>query len=236
MLLKLEQISKFYNAKAVFKKISFELDAGQILLLTGPNGAGKSTLLRIIAGLTEASNGKVTLNLKKNGLIGYMGQESLMYPDLSALENLTFWTRFYGLSHTAGHIADTLERLDLGSHSNKKAATFSQGMLKRLNLALITLLSPALLLLDEPENSLDSASRAMLLDETTAATANGAAVIWISHSPDKLLPHAHQVAELGPGVNKYSELTCFRPASTWPRPGQNMPVAGNFTETPCMEP
>lgn len=208
MLLQLAEISKVYAAKTVFKGVSFVLDAGQILLLTGPNGSGKSTLLKVICGLTRASSGKIALELGQNENIAFMESQSSMYPELSALENLTFWNRFYGLSCKSKLITDVLQRVNLGPVAHEQAGNFSSGMLKRLDLARVLLLCPALLLLDEPEAGLDSVAQTLLIKEITGAAANGAAVIWVSHAPEKLTSYAQCKAELrARGQNKFSELT-----------------------------
>jgi heme exporter protein A len=210
MLLQLGDISKVFDLKTVFKSVSFILEAGQILLLTGPNGSGKSTLLKIICGLTSASSGKISLELKQNENIAFMGFQSSMYPELSALENLSFWNRFYGLSRKPKRITEVLELVNLGPATHEKAGNLSSGMLKRLDLARALLLCPALLLLDEPEAGLDSVSQELLVKEIAGAAGNGSAVIWVSHAPEKLAPYARFRAELrAHGQNKFSKLTFF---------------------------
>jgi heme exporter protein A len=217
MLLQVDDLSKYYAARPVFKHLSFSLDAGRIMLLSGANGAGKSTLLKIISGLIPASGGKLALRLEKKQTLAYMGQQTSMYPDLSAMENLAFWNSFYGFSDDAERVAAALERVRLGAQARNKAGKFSLGMLKRLELARLILLSPSLLLLDEPESGLDGSAQSLLIKEITAAAAQGAAVVWVSHAPGKLLSYAHMSAELGAaGQNKFSELRFFEPAKKHP--------------------
>lgn len=196
MLLKLDNVAKFYGSRLIFKGISLELARGCTILLVGPNGAGKSTLLKIMAGLLRPAAGKVEYGLKDNEQIGYLGHQTFIYPALSAVENLMFWNRLYSLGKSAAEIKTLLERVELAQFAEERAGAFSRGMAQRLNLARILLISPTLLLLDEPSTGLDTRSRALLDKEIQAAGANGAGIVWISHSLEEDLPKADSVAIL----------------------------------------
>ncbi len=202
MLLQLKNIAKFYGSRLIFKNVALQLDAGQTLLLAGPNGAGKSTLLRIMAGLARPNAGEVLYGkalLGAEAHIGYLGHQTFLYPALSALENLMFWNRMYGFRRSRADLQALLQRVDLARFAEEKAGNFSRGMAQRLNLARILLVSPLLLLLDEPTTGLDVRSRAMLDMEIKAAGQRGAGIVWISHSLDDDLPKADAVALLSAG-------------------------------------
>ena len=189
MLLRLEDVAKFYGERPILKGVSLELDAGQTLLLTGANGAGKTTLLKIMAGLVQPDSGRVILELAAGEQVGYLGHQTCIYPDLSGLENLSFWARMHGLRAEpsdllAEHLAELLERLDLIAFAGEKAGTYSRGMAQRLNLARVLLLKPPLLLLDEPATGLDGRSRQALEREIAEAGKAGAGIVWISHQPE----------------------------------------------------
>lgn len=196
MLLKLENVAKFYGSRLIFKEVSLELGRGETLLLAGPNGAGKSTLLKIMAGLLRPSAGRADCALKDNERLGYLGHQTFIYPALSALENLLFWNRLHALGRSEAEALALLERVELDRFAHERAGSFSRGMAQRLNLARILLLSPALLLLDEPSTGLDARSRAMLDKEIAAAARRGAGLVWISHSLDEDLGKADKVAVL----------------------------------------
>lgn len=196
MLLKLDNTAKFYGSRLVFKEASLELARGETILLAGPNGAGKTTLLKIMAGLVRPSAGKVTYGLQDDEHIGYLGHQTFIYPALSALENLMFWNKLYALGKSEADIGALLQRVELAQFSHERAGSFSRGMAQRLNLARILLISPALLLLDEPSTGLDTRSRGMLDKEIKAAGERGAGIVWISHSLDEDLPKADKVAIL----------------------------------------
>lgn len=196
MLLRLDKVAKFYGSRLVFKEASLELGRGETILLAGSNGAGKTTLLKIMAGLARPSAGTVTYNFKDDEQIGYLGHQTFIYPALTALENLMFWNKLHALGKSEGEALALLERVDLARFSRERAGTFSRGMAQRLNLARILLISPSLLLLDEPSTGLDTRSRAMLDKEIKAAAGRGAGIVWISHSLNEDLPKADKVAIL----------------------------------------
>ncbi|MDR2891807.1 MAG: ABC transporter ATP-binding protein [Deltaproteobacteria bacterium] len=233
MLLRLTDISRFYGQRLIFKGVSLTLEAGSVMLLTGANGAGKSTLLKIMSGLTAPDSGTVELLLSPGAQIGYMGHQTFIYPQLSALENLRFWSRLHGLhgkqekslrqepaqksvqkpaQDLDQKLAWALDQVELTRFAQEKAGVFSRGMAQRLNLARILMLEPQLLLLDEPSTGLDTRSRAMLDREILKAKERGAAVVWISHALTEDLPKADLVAELGPVSKKSTGLAYFGPA------------------------
>lgn len=204
-MLRLENISKLYGERLIFKSVSLELEPGKILLLAGANGAGKSTLLRIMAGLSRPSGGKVSLDMPAGRVaeaqIGYLGHQTFLYPQLSALENLRFWSRLYGLEAQEGlenALNSALDRVELARFAHEPAGNFSRGMAQRLNLARVLLQRPALLLLDEPGTGLDERARKLLKNEILLARERGAGVVWISHSLAEDLPCA-DLAALLPG-------------------------------------
>lgn len=179
-MLKLAGIGKLYGARAVLKNISLEVLPATITLLVGANGAGKTTLLRIMAGLARPSAGRVEHSCE-DGEIGYLGHATFIYPGLTALENLAFWSGMHGRPADRGTLARALARVELEPFAEERAGAFSRGMAQRLNLARILLQSPKLLLLDEPGTGLDARSLAMLHREIAAAKERGAGVVWISH-------------------------------------------------------
>jgi heme exporter protein A len=196
MLLKLEKIAKFYGTRLVIKDVSLSVTSGSITLLAGANGAGKSTLLRIMAGLARPSAGKVLCHAAEDK-IGYLGHQTFIYPDLSALENLSFWAGLHGQRTDEQALLDILDRVELKRFAFERAGSFSRGMAQRLNLARIFLLQPDLILLDEPGTGLDVRSMSMLRREIEEARNRGAGLVWISHSVAEDLALADAVVAIG---------------------------------------
>lgn len=196
LMLYLENASKFYGEKLVFKDISLHAAPGSVTLLAGPNGCGKSTLMKIMAGLCAPSAGSRRLSDALRN-IGYLGHQTCIYPELTALENLAFWAGMHKMKPTRDALLAALERMDLAPFAEERAGAFSRGMSQRLNLARVLLPAPELLLLDEPATGLDFASSRVLWREIAAARARGAAVVWISHSLTEELPLADYIAVIG---------------------------------------
>ncbi len=195
MLLRLTKVAKFYGNRLVIKDVSFEVSPGTVTLLAGPNGAGKSTLLKLMAGLSRPSSGNVERGIADEAL-GYLGHQTFIYPELTAFENLAFWARLHSLAPercSEEALLAALERMELKRFAFERAGGFSRGMAQRLNLARVLLLSPSLLLLDEPGTGLDTRSMAILHREIAAARDRGAGIVWISHSVAEDLARADRV-------------------------------------------
>ena len=210
-ILELKAVSHFFGPRLVFRNVCLDVFPGEALLIIGPNGAGKSTLLQIMAGLISPGAGMVQ-NRLLDGEIGYLGHGTFIYPFLSALENLKFWGRLHGLRPARDQILGLLDRVGLKAAALERAGTFSRGMAQRLSLARVLLISPKLLLLDEPATGLDLISRKILDQEILQAKAQGAGVVWVSHDGHRdrrladrvLVLDAKRVAYLGP-VADYAE-------------------------------
>jgi heme exporter protein A len=191
-LVRLLRVSRFFGERPVLKHIDLDVAPGQVLLVVGPNGAGKSTLLRIVAGLMPPSEGEVDSALSP-GEIGYLGHKTLIYPRLSARDNLSFWQALFGLPRDEAAVEAALSRVGLARFADEEAGVFSRGMSQRLSLARVFLTAPRLLLLDEPASGLDPSSAAMLRREIRAAADAGAAVVWVSHNVLADLPSCDRV-------------------------------------------
>ena len=194
-LLEVKGVAKAFGPRLLFRRVDAALMPGTLSLLAGANGAGKSTLMRVMAGLTRADAGSVTLNIPEEKL-GYMAHATFLYPGLSAQENLMFWVKAAGLPDADARVKTALETVGLTRHAEERAGIFSRGMAQRLNLARLMLAEPQLILLDEPATGLDVASRRMLLELMLEARKRGAAILWISHDVEEDAKHADFVFTL----------------------------------------
>ena len=194
-LLEVKGVAKAFGPRLLFRRVDAALMPGTLSLLAGANGAGKSTLMRVMAGLTRADAGTVSLNIPEEKL-GYMAHATFLYPGLSANENLMFWAKAAGLDNAAARVKAALETVGLSRHAEERAGIFSRGMAQRLNLARLILTDPKLILLDEPATGLDVSSRRMLLDLMLEARSRGAAILWISHDVEEDARHADFVFTL----------------------------------------
>ena len=155
------------GGRLVFSGLSFELAAGQGMLLKGPNGSGKTSLLRIIAGLGEIASGSLELEGLSDELeIGqrahYVGHQNALKTAMSVEENLTFWAQFMGKPAGLAEIREHLSRFDLERLAGYSAALLSAGQRRRLALSRLELVPRPVWLLDEPSVGLDVASVELL--------------------------------------------------------------------------
>ena len=250
MLLALDKVTRFYGPRLIFKDVSLSVRPGTVTLLAGANGAGKSTLLRIMAGLIRPSAGSVVWGQRppdrdaasvKGGtgpdgdapVLGYLGHQTFLYPDLNALENLRFWSALHQRSFPEQALMDALERVELGSFAEEKARGFSRGMAQRLNLARVFLLRPDILLLDEPGTGLDTRSTGILHREIADARAAGAGIVWITHSLADDLVRADLVAVLeNKALRFYGATEEYRDQQAAPQPPFTSPRLASGGE-PC---
>lgn len=164
-----ERVSKRYGEVAALSDLTLELRAGEIFGYIGPNGAGKTTTIKILTGLVRDYQGSVRLDgepVDRNRtdlhkLIGYLPQEAGFQEWRTVAEVLSTFGRLSGLegSRLQTRIAQVLHEVDLIEHRNRRVVHLSGGTVQRLRLAQAILHDPQILILDEPLNGLDPASR-----------------------------------------------------------------------------
>jgi ABC-2 type transport system ATP-binding protein len=143
--------------------LSFSVEKGEIFGLLGPNGSGKTTTLKLILGLVFQTEGKIWLfekepsNVNVKQHIGFLPEESYLYPFLTAEESLRFYANFFDIpkKERNSRITDLLALVGLSDAKDRPVSEFSKGMARRLGLAQALINDPELLLLDEPTSGLD---------------------------------------------------------------------------------
>jgi heme exporter protein A len=191
MLLTATALTKLFGMRPVLRGVDLSVDRSEFVTILGPNGAGKTTLLRILATLSTPNGGTLSIGgidalkdaAKARANIGMVSHHSLVYPDLTAYENLSFFARMYGLPHNQqpATIEDSLRRVNLWNRAHDYARTFSRGMTQRLTIARAILHNPPLLLLDEPYTGLDQASAQNLSALLREVALSGRAVVMTTH-------------------------------------------------------
>lgn len=191
-LIEIKNVTKRYNDRLAVDNINLNIEEGEIYGLLGPNGAGKSTLISIICGLINADSGDVLVgghSIKKAAVkakenIGLVPQDIALYENVSALDNLKFWGKMYGLkgSLLRDRIAEVLEATGLEGRSKEKLSSYSGGMKRRLNIACAVMHHPRIIIMDEPTVGIDPQSRNHILEFTKNLNKNyGSTVIYTSH-------------------------------------------------------
>jgi heme ABC exporter ATP-binding subunit CcmA len=180
-------VYKFFGDFPALRDVSFTVTPGSVLALLGRNGAGKTTLLRIMAGLSQPSQGSVKVHgaeAREAGTrrrIGVLGHNISVYDELSAHENLTMFGRLYGLDDAGTRADAMLERVGLARVRDGLAREFSRGMRQRLAIGRAFLHDPELLLLDEPFTSLDDRAIAVLQSMLKEMRDRGRTVVMSTH-------------------------------------------------------
>ncbi|MDR6938700.1 ABC transporter ATP-binding protein [Arcanobacterium hippocoleae] len=160
-----ESITKVLGKKPRIDGLNIQLNPGRVYALLGPNGAGKSTLMNLITGLYRPTSGIVRvfgLDPIKDAkqvrrMVGLVPQDTALYPELSAIENLQFHAALYvtKTQHAAQRISKILELVELTDRAKEPVRTYSGGMKRRLAIGRALLSDPKLLLLDEPTLGVD---------------------------------------------------------------------------------
>jgi heme ABC exporter ATP-binding subunit CcmA len=200
-------LRKAFGAALVLDELSFDAAAGEAVALLGANGAGKTTLLRILATLWRPTRGEVRVAgfdcvreaERVRERIGFVAHGALVYDDLTAFENLRFWSTLAGLRLAASDLRDALAAVDLDGAVNDRVRGFSAGMKRRLALARIVLSRPRVLLLDEPFAGLDQRGKKWLEEYLQAFRAGGGTILMVTHSFGRGLGVADRIVVLAGG-------------------------------------
>jgi ABC-2 type transport system ATP-binding protein len=170
-----------------FDGLDLELPRGDILGLVGPNGAGKTTLVSLIGGLLTPAAGSIAIagtpaRLGRRDL-ALVPQEYAFYSRLSGRENLSYFAAAAGFTRAEARqrVDQVIAESGLAEVADKRAASYSGGLKRRLNFAIAILRRPDLLILDEPTANVDPHSRALLLNQLRRLNDEGVTILYTSH-------------------------------------------------------
>ena len=213
------KLSKQYNppdGPMALKEIDLEIQAGEIFSLLGPNGAGKTTLIAILCGLFPPTRGDAMIaghSVVQNPMavkqvIGIVPEKIALYTRLTGRQNLRYFGLLYGLDgrELDQAIADVLAVVGLTERAGDRVADYSNGIKRRLNIAVGLMRKPRLLLMDEPTSGLDPESRRRVLDLVAQLKRDqGATILYTTHNMDEAqeisdrvgIIHSGQIIALG---------------------------------------
>jgi heme exporter protein A len=188
-MIEVKKLVKRFGLKTVLRGLDFKVQPGEFVALLGPNGAGKTTFLRILASLSRPSLGSVDIagySLPKQAAavrarLGVVSHLPLLYDDLTAGENLTFYARMYGITNYEARITEVLEMVGLEQRRRDLVRTFSRGMQQRLAIGRAVLHDPDVILFDEPYTGLDQDASSMLDGVLQTVAGQGRTVVMTSH-------------------------------------------------------
>jgi heme exporter protein A len=190
MRLKAEELAARRGEDLLFADISFDLGAGEALVLTGRNGSGKSTLLRVVAGLLPAEAGRVLWTGEGEAMRAceachYLGHRNAMKAELTVQENLSFWKSFLGdLEGGAGiSVAEAADRVGLGGIAHLPFGYLSAGQQRRMAFAKLLVAYRPVWILDEPTAALDTRAEQTFTDLIQQHLAAGGMLLAATHQP-----------------------------------------------------
>jgi heme ABC exporter ATP-binding subunit CcmA len=199
----LSRVSKLFGRFAALRQVSADFAAGRCYAILGENGAGKSTLLRLIAGLARPTSGEISVlgstdMRSQSRRVGYMAHASLLYDELSALENLRYFAALYG-SISPEKLNALHVQVGLDPALRRPVGDYSQGMRQRLSLARAALHDPEIFLLDEPFANLDPIGAREIATLLGAWRSQGKTILVVTHQAEHLAPVADESLWLAQG-------------------------------------
>jgi ABC-2 type transport system ATP-binding protein len=189
-MLKAANLTKRYSDHEALRGINLEVQRGEIYCLLGANGAGKSTTLNIFLNFTAPTSGQALINgidvqrepLLSKQHLAYIPEVVLLYPSLSGLENLEFFSRLAGFRYTAKQLDAFLERAGLqAAAKHKRLQTYSKGMRQKVGIAIALAKNAGALLMDEPTSGLDPKAIEEFTLQVKQFAAEGGAVLMATH-------------------------------------------------------
>lgn len=201
-------LRKTYGPTVAVEGISFEVKAGECFGLLGPNGAGKSTTIHCVVGALRPDSGEVRIDGETDPTrpvvrrkIGVTPQSIAVYDDFSAVENLEFFGKLYGMGGQMlkERIEMALEFSGLTSRRKDRVSTYSGGMQRRLNLVCGILHDPPVILLDEPTVGIDPQSRNLIFENIEALKRLGRTIVYTTHYMEEAQRLCDRVAIIDQG-------------------------------------
>lgn len=187
-----KKLTKVFGDRKALDKVSIEVPEGAFLSIFGPNGAGKTTLVRTLAALSRATSGTALVAGfdakeepdKVREHIGLISHNPMLYPDLTAMENLMFTAQLYGVVNAEERVRELLRAVELDHRRFDVVRTFSRGMTQRLSIARALMNDPDVVFLDEPYAGLDPHA-VEIFDGLIEQLRDGRTFIMVSHDLQK---------------------------------------------------
>ena len=187
-----KKLTKVFGDRKALDKVSIEVPEGAFLSIFGPNGAGKTTLVRTLATLSRATSGTALVAGfdakedpdKVREHIGLISHNPMLYPDLTAMENLMFTAQLYGVVNAEERVRELLRAVELDHRRFDVVRTFSRGMTQRLSSARALMNDPDVVFLDEPYAGLDPHA-VEIFDGLIEQLRDGRTFVMVSHDLQK---------------------------------------------------
>ncbi|MGA2856342.1 MAG: ABC transporter ATP-binding protein [Candidatus Sulfotelmatobacter sp.] len=214
-------VIKQFGRFAALRGVTAEFDAGRFHAILGDNGAGKTTLLRALAGLLQPTRGEISIFGKTPKAacrdLGYMAHPSLLYDEMSGMENLRYFAGLYGIACSArnevSRCAEVTRAVGLDPELTRPVGQYSQGMRQRMSLARAILHDPKVLLLDEPFSNVDVHSAREMVSLLKGMRDAGKTILVVTHQAPLLEGAADEFVWMQAGQIIDRTATTARPGS-----------------------
>jgi heme exporter protein A len=210
-MIEIRKLVKTFGHRTVLRGVDLTINQGDFVTLMGANGAGKTTLLHIVASLSKPTLGDIMINGYRladsagelRRFIGLVSHKTLLYADLTAIQNLRFYARMYDVANASSRIETVLNQVGLWHRRRDPVRTYSRGMQQRLAIARAILHNPPILLLDEPDTGLDQHAAGMLGELLRAVGLNQRTILMTTHNLERGLSLGNRVVILAKGKIGY---------------------------------
>ena len=207
LAIEVKNLTKFFDNHPALDGIDLMVEPGKTLAIFGPNGAGKTTLIKILASIMKPSAGKVFINgfdIKHNAedirsQIGIVSHQTFLYSNLTAYENLLFYSRMYDVADSKQRIYQVVSMVGMQLRMHDRISTLSRGMQQRLSIARCLIHKPSIILLDEPETGLDQQAISMLWGALKEDGVKKRTIVFTSHSLERGLNACDKLIILNKG-------------------------------------
>lgn len=189
-MLKLQHLTKHYGEKIALDDLNLELPAGGIFCMLGHNGAGKTTTVNLLLNFVQATKGSIEIagiDLQANPVqalkqVAYIPELVMLYPELNAFDNLSYFSRLAGKHYPSAELASYLTRSGLPSDAFKRpVGSYSKGMRQKVGIAIALAKQASLLVLDEPTSGLDPQASYEFSELLQHLAADGVAIFMVTH-------------------------------------------------------
>ncbi len=211
--IKIQGLTKSFGNHHALRGIDLEVKEGESVVIFGPNGAGKTTLIKVLATILKPSSGTVLvngLNLKDSAeeirhRLGVVTHQTFLYSNLTAYENLEFYSRMYDVPKRKERIYEIANMVGMTSRLYDRVGTLSRGMQQRFSIARSLLHKPAIILLDEPETGLDQKAISLLWEVLLTDGEKKRTIIFTTHNLERGLEVGNRLLILSQGKIVYQE-------------------------------
>ncbi len=205
--LDIKGLKRSFGHFQALKGIDLCVDRGECLAIFGPNGAGKTTMIKVLATVMRPSGGEVLvdgLDLRSHAedirrRIGVVTHQTFLYANLTAYENLDFYSKLYDVPDRKQRIHEVVAQVGMTSRIRDRVGTFSRGMQQRISIARAVLHQPDIMLLDEPESGLDQEAVSLLWETLRGDGRRLRTILLITHSLERGLEVCDRVVILDKG-------------------------------------